>query len=225
MPPLGPSVSSLRLDATSIGVGTRAAIVAGRSHQMRALGRTADGLIDVEAAWHSDNPSVLSTTPQGRITGVANGAATILAIYQGVSSTISVRVATDYGGEWPGTLRLISCESPDALFCNQHFPPGSARPLRLSVIMDCAFAVTRFSWDEAGATLLLGETVEVGLDGSLVFAGAAYDSRGFEAPLLVAGWRAELAAPDRMTGRVSLIHGLRDPARTVWELIDVTRAR
>jgi len=225
VPPPGPSVSSLRVDATSIGRGTQAAIVAGQSHQMRAQGRTTAGLIDVEAAWYSDSPAVLSTTPQGRITGVANGWATIVAVYQGVSSTMNVRVASDYGGDWPGTLRLISCQSPDAAFCGQQFPPGTQRPLRLSVIMDRVSAVVRFAWDDAPTGLLLVETVEVGLDGSLAFAGAAHDSRGFEAPLLVAGWRSELSGANRMTGRVTLIHGLRDPARTEWELVDVARVR
>lgn len=192
---------------------------------MRVRGFTPQGLIDIEAAWTSDNPGVLSSTPQGRITGVANGWATVVAVYQGVSTTMDVRVATDYGGGWPGTLRLISCDSPDAAFCGQRFPPGTRRPLQLSVIMGRLFAVVRFNWDLDGTTLSLTETVEVGSDGSLAFAGRAHDSRGFEAPLIVAGWRSELAAPDRMTGRVTLIHGLRDPARTEWELVDVTRVR
>lgn len=224
-PPSGPSVSSLLIDATTIGRGTQAALVAGQSHQMRARGFTQQGLIDVEAAWNSDNPVVLSSTAQGRITGVANGWATIVAVYQGVSATINVRVATDYGGSWPGTLRLTSCESPDPAFCAQRFPAGTRRPLQLSVIMDRLFAVVRFNWDLDGTPLSLTETVEVALDGSLVFAGGVHDARGFEAPLIIAGWRSELAAADRMTGRVTLIHGLRDPARTEWELVDVTRVR
>lgn len=224
-PPSGPSVSFLLIDASTIGRGTQAALVTGQSHQMRVRGVTPQGLSDIEAAWTSDNPAVLSSAPQGRITGVANGWATIVAVYQGVSATMNVRVATDYGGGWPGTLRLISCDSPDAAFCAQRFPPGTRRPLQLSVTMDRLFAVVRFNWDLDGSTLLLTETVEVGLDGSLAFAGAAHDSRGFEAPLIIAGWRAALAAPDRLTGRVTLIHGLRDPARTEWELVDVTRVR
>jgi len=192
---------------------------------MRVRGFTPQGLIDVEAAWNSDNSAVLSTTPQGRITGAANGWATLVAAYQGRSATMNVRVASDYGGDWPGTLHLISCESPVSSFCAQRFPPGARRPLRLSVIMDRLFAVVRFSWDLDGTTVLRTQTVEVGLDGSLAFAGATHDSRGFEAPLLIAGWRSILSAPDGMTGRVTLIHGLRDPARTEWELVDVTRVR
>ena len=192
---------------------------------MRLRGFTPQGLIEVDAAWSSDNPAVLSTTLQGRITGAANGWATIVAAYQGRFATMDVRVASDYGGDWPGTLQLISCESPDPLFCAQRFPAGSRRPLRLSVTMDRLFAFVRFSWDLDGTTVSLTQTVEVGLDGSLAFAGAAYDSRGFEAPLLIAGWRSVLLAPESMTGRLTLIHGLRDPARMVWQLVDVTRAR
>jgi hypothetical protein len=224
-PPPGPSASFLVIDATSIGRGTQAALVAGQSHQMRVRGSTPQGFLEVDAAWHSDNPAVLTSTPQGRITGIANGWATLVAVYSGVNAAINVRVATDYGGEWPGALRLIGCQSPDASYCARYFPPGTRRPLQLSVIMDRLFAVVRFRWDLDGIPLMLTNTVEVGLDASLAFAGGTYDSRGFEAPLVVAGWRSELTAPDRMTGRVTLIHGLRDPARTEWELVDVTRAR
>lgn len=224
-PAAGPAVTFLILDASSIGRGTQAAILAGQSHQMRARGSTPQGLIDVEAKWTSDNPAVLTTTPQGLISGAANGWATLAATYQGLSATLDVRVASDYGGSWPGSLRLIRCESPDPSFCARQFPPDAERPLHLSVIMDRVFAVVRFRWDVDGAALSLTETVEVRLDGGLEFAGRMYDSRGFEAPLVVAGWRSDLVAPDRMTGRVTLIHGLRDPARTEWELIDARRVR
>jgi hypothetical protein len=224
-PPPGPAVTFLLIDASSIGRGNQAALVAGQSHQMRVRGNTTQGFVDVAATWQSDNPAVLTSTTQGNITGVANGWATIVAAYSGLSATMNVRVATDYGGDWPGTLRLASCQSPDPSFCPARFPPGSRRPLQLSVIMDRLFAVTRFRWDLDGSPLMLTETVEVAADGSLSFAGAAHDSRGFEAPLVIAGWRSELDGANRMTGRVTLIHGLRDPARTEWELVDVTRAR
>lgn len=192
---------------------------------MRARGFTPQGLIDVEASWRSDNPAILSTTPQGRITGAANGWATLVATYQNRTASMDVRVASDYGGNWPGALRLIRCESPDPSFCPQRFPSDARRALQLSIIMDRLFAVVRFRWDVDGTILSLTETVEIGVNGSLVFAGRAYDTRGFEAPLVIAGWRSDLVAPDRMAGRVTLIHGLRDPARTEWELVDVTRAR
>lgn len=223
-PPPGPAVRSLVLDASSIGRGASAALVVGASHQMRARGSTVQGLIDVEALWHSDNPAVLSTTPQGRLTGVSNGWAKLVATYNTLSDTMDVHVATDYAGDWPGALRLIRCESPDPAFCARRFPPLALRALQLSVIMDHDTAVTRFRWDLDGSTVSLTEFPEVGLDGSLVFAGRFYDARGFEVPLVTAGWRSVLVAPDRMAGRVTLIHGLRDAARTEWELADVRRA-
>lgn len=224
-PAAAPAVTFLILDASSIGRGTQAALLIGQSHQMRSRGSTRQGVIDVDATWTSDNPAVLTTTPQGLLTGVSNGWATLIATYQNASAAIDVRVATDYGGTWPGTLRLLHCDAPDPLFCARHFPPGSQRPLQLSVVMDRLFAVVRFRWDADGTALALTWTVEVGLDGGLAFAGRMYDGRGFEAPLVVASWRSNLAAPDRMAGRVTMIHGLRDPARTEWELIDARRVR
>src|SRR6185503_8926995 len=183
----------LRIDATSMGLGTQAALTVGATHQLIARASMAGGgQVDVTPVWQVDNRSVVSIDAVGRISAIANGSATVIATYSGMTATLVVHSAADFGGTWIGTWRLIRCDSPQALFCEQQFPGGSTRPLMLSVVMDRIFAIPRFSWDLNGTTVLLSPSVTIDEDGALSFGGRMFDARGFEAPVAAASWRAQL---------------------------------
>lgn len=225
-PPPTPPLVSLRIDATSIGLGTQAGLLVGQTHQLIARGAVSGGgQVDVSPVWQVDNRNVLTIDSQGRMTGVGNGWATVFAATSGVSASIAVRVAPDYGGTWTGTWNLIRCEAPQPSFCAQSFPVGSRRSLELTVIADRVFAIVRMSWMVDGAAVMVAPSVQVGDDGALSFGERFFDSRGFEVPLTAAIWRAQLTGAESLTARMTLIHGLVDGARTEWEVVEATRRR
>jgi hypothetical protein len=225
--PPGPALAFLRIDATSIGLGTQAGLLVGQTHQLIARGSViGGGQVDVSPVWQVDNRSVLTIDTQGRITGVSNGWATVFATASGASASMAVRVAPDFGGTWIGTWTLMRCDAPQPLFCAQSFPVGSQRPIDLTITPDRVFAVVRMSWLLDGALVTLSPSlVSVGDDGTVSFGERFYDARGFEVPLTAANWRARLTGADTLTARMTLIHGLADGGRTEWEVAMATRAR
>ena len=225
-PPALPAVSFIRIDATSIGLGTQAGLSVGRTHQLFARGAlVGGGQIDVSPVWAVDNRNVLSVDAQGRITGVGDGWATVFATYSGMTATLVVRVASDFGGTWTGTWNLVRCDAPEPSYCTQRFPAGSRRPLQLTIIMDRIFAVPRLFWDLDGVSVsVVPSSATVGENGMLSFGDRFYDTRGFEVPLVVVSWRGQLVGGDQLIARMTLMHGLVDGARTEWELTNAMRA-
>ena len=225
-PATGPAITFLRIDATSIGLGTQAGLLVGQTHQLIARGSVAGGgQVDVSPVWQVDNRSVLTIDAQGRVAGVSNGWATVFATLPGVSASLAVRVSPDFGGIWSGTWTLLRCESPQPSFCTQSFPAGSRRPLDLRVIADRVFSTVRLAWDLNGTVATTLPSVPIGDDGALSFGDRFYDARGFEVPLNVAIWRGQLSGADALTARMTLIHGLVDAARTEWQVVNATRRR
>ena len=225
-PPTTPAVAFIRIDATSIGLGTQAGLTAGRTHQLFLRGSlVGGGQVDLSPVWQVDNRSVLTIDAQGRISGVANGWATVFATSGGMTASMAVRVANDFGGAWLGTWRLIRCDATPVSYCEQRFPPGSTRPLQLSIVMDRIFAVARLTWDFDGASVYLAPSLTVGEDGSLSFGDRFFDARGFEVPLVAVDWQARLAGADLLNAHMTLMHGLVDGARTEWEVVNATRRR
>ena len=224
--PPGPALAFLRIDATSIGLGTQAGLLVGQTHQLIARGSvTGGGQVDVSPVWQVDNRTVLTIDTQGRITGVSNGWATVFATASGVSASMAVRVAPDFGGVWSGMWTLRRCEAPQPSLCAQSFPAGSRRPLDLRIVADRVFSSVRLAWDLNGTSVTAIPSVPIGNDGALSFGDRFYDPRGFEVPLSLADWRGELTGADVMTARMTLVHGLVDAARTEWEVVGATRRR
>jgi hypothetical protein len=224
-PPAAAPVAFIRIDATSIGLGTQAGLTVGRTHQLVARASLiGGGQIDVSPVWTVDNRNVLSTDPQGRVTGVSAGWAAVFATYAGMTATMAVRVASDFGGTWAGTWNLVRCDAPEPTYCSQRLPAGSRRPLQLTIVMDRIFAVARLSWDLDGVPVSVVPSLTVGESGTLSFGDRFVDARGFEAPLVAVNWRGQLAGADRLNARMTLMHGLVDGARSEWELTGATRA-
>jgi hypothetical protein len=224
-PPGSAAVAFIRIDATSIGLGTQAGLTVGRTHQLVARGSlVGGGQIDVSPVWTVDNRNVLSIDSQGRISGVSDGWATVFATYSGMTATLAVRVASDFGGTWTGTWRLVRCDAPESSYCNQRVPPGSSRPFQLTIIMDRIFVVPRLSWDLDGVPVYVAPSSTVGENGTLSFGDRFFDARGFEVPLVAVSWRGQLVGSDRLNARMTLMHGLTDGARSEWEVTNATRA-
>ena len=85
-------VSMWGFNGTFTGDG---AVLLGRTFQMTATARLSNGGEDVTkaAVWESSDPKVAPISPQGLLTGLANGTTVVTATYQGKSGSLPVLIS------------------------------------------------------------------------------------------------------------------------------------
>jgi hypothetical protein len=62
-----------------------------------------------QPAWTSSDPGVAAVDAGGSVIGLAHGSITLTAAYRGATTSKTVDVVNDYGGEWSGTSVIRQC--------------------------------------------------------------------------------------------------------------------
>lgn len=189
--------------AIAIAPGTTSLRV-GQSETFTASASLSNGQSQsVQAAWQSDNDAVLSIDGTGRALGLAAGAATITAAYQGLVATRLVRVVPSFQGTWQGDYVVRTCDATGdfrtAEFCDREegFWPGDVLPIQL---------VLTQGTDQVDGTVSLGQlsgtmTGAIDVSGRLSAAGSmTFTAEGMTIVFALAPMDL-LVDGDRMTGR------------------------
>ena len=103
---------------------------------------------DVDFTWTSTNDAVATVDGSGRVTGVAEGAATIRASASGRVGSASISVSS--GGEQPGAVNSISVNPPTS-----NLTPGASVQLQ-AVAFDAEgtqLSGVSFSWSSSGPSI------------------------------------------------------------------------
>jgi hypothetical protein len=85
-------------------------VLIGRVAALTATATFQDGSSSaVQANWGTDAPTIATVGPDGTVTGVSSGDATVFADYQGMRARQRLRVVPNYDGDWLASYRTTSC--------------------------------------------------------------------------------------------------------------------
>jgi hypothetical protein len=152
----------------------------------------------VTPAWTIDDQRVATVDANGRITAVSPGAATLVASFEGRTTTMPLRAVPNYAGSWSGGYRQVACDAPDTSACHT-YPPNVVPPpvLRLTAILEqrgasVAGRIEFFSNDRSGG--VVNVTGAITLEGRLDLDGP-YVTNGTTTQGHIVDWRSTLDQP------------------------------
>jgi len=142
--------------ATSITVIGLDAIRSGFFANFVAAANMSNGTTQAatNVTWTSDDPSIATVGANGEVGGIANGSATIAATVNGMRGSKSVRIVSNFGGDWSGAYQVAKCDDAGSFhqlgWCAGLGGPAAVLPMSLSLTQ---FGPGR---DQIGGTLILG---------------------------------------------------------------------
>jgi hypothetical protein len=156
----------------------------------------------VTPTWSSSNSAVATVAANGDVSGVSNGLVTISATYQNVTGSKTVRIVSNFGGNWSGTYRISKCDQSAAFagWCVGIGGVGALLPVSL------ALTQSGNQRDQIAGTISLGSisgdtSGNVTGDGRLVIGGTFTN---FISPnvfsITIGGWETRLSGASSMSG-------------------------
>jgi len=198
--PAAPSVSALRIDGAD-------AVRTGLSSDYTVTAVLSNGTTQaVTPTWSSSAASVASVDGSGRVTGQSHGSATLTATHQGATTTKSISVVTNFGGQWSGRYVMRACDQSGVFtivgYCQSLGPVGSTGPITLSLTQGGADQSQVSGTISFGGNLTGNVTGNVTSDARLVV-GANFNvsASGLTFTFRIGGWDSRLSGPSNMTGR------------------------
>ena len=156
--PTAPSPATL----VTISPGTKLLMI-GATETFSAFAVGADGNgAPVSATWTTDGPTVATVSPQGLVTALSAGVATITAGYQGLRATRALRVIPSYAGSWAGTYRTTACSATAPSFCTFDHAQGATTGVVAVFLTQLDDQVTGFVFLEGGSIPVLGMVAVTG---------------------------------------------------------------
>jgi hypothetical protein len=156
----------------------------------------------VTPSWASSSPDVAAVAANGDVSGISNGAATITATYQGRSASRSVRIVSNFGGNWSGSYRITKCDQSAAFagWCVGIGGVGAVLPVALALTQGGA------GRDQVAGTISLGSITgntsgNVTQDGRLILGGTFTNAiSGTVFVVTIGGWDTRLSGASGMAG-------------------------
>ena len=194
-----PTASSLRIDGPE-------AVRTGVSADYTATLTLSNGTTQSVAPTWSSSSSTASIDSNGRVTGLAHGATTIMATHQGVSAAKPLSVVANYGGRWSGLFVMRACDQSGVFatvgYCQGLGGVGSMGPIALSLTQGGADQNQVSGTISFGGSLAGNVSGNVTSDGRMVIGGNfTVVSSGLTFSFRVGGWESRLSGASSMTGR------------------------
>ncbi len=212
-----------------------------------AAGRT----MTVRPTWTSSDPITAAVDADGSVTGRVHGSITLTATYQGATTSKTIDVVNDYGGEWAGTSIVRLCDGSVTPYtwgwatCNVFYggavsgAVGTSHEITLQLSRSPQDVRQMTGWLDMRRTMQSWAGVydlddfaffplkgNVANDGRLILAGGFSIEPPTAETIVVGGWDTRLSAPGEMRGGWAL--DFRTPAgRIYWEteLVRMTRVK
>ncbi len=195
--PPAPTVTGLSISSTTDAIRT------GFFTNLTAQSSLSNGTSQtVTPTWSSSSAAIATVAANGDVMGIANGIVSITATYQGVSSSKSLRVTSNFGGAWSGSYRISKCDQSQAFagWCAGLGGVGTVLPLSLNLTQGGA------QRDVVTGTLSLGTIIgntagNVTGDGRLILGGTFTNNQsGTVFAITIGGWDTRLSDATGMTG-------------------------
>lgn len=225
--PVAPTLTSLTitgLEAVRSNFFTTYTATAGLSN-----GTSQD--VTSTTTWTSTNPNIGSMTPAtpGRLDANAHGTIVITAAYQGRSSTKTVNVVQNFGGQWSGVSIVRACDQSGAFrdirWCQGYGLVGSQVGFSLGLAQGGTDR-SQITGNVNVGSITGPITGTVTADGRLNLGGTyTFTNNGVSVQMTIGGWNTSASAGDRMTGTWSqnlTVPGFSGNAYEQHEIINVT---
>lgn len=194
-PPAGPTLTGIRI------TGPTAIRTSFFQNYTAALTYSDGSTQGINPTWATTGAAA-TVDSAGRVVGVAHGSTVLSASAQGVSTSLTIAVVQNYGGQWSGTYQILSCDQSggfaQARWCQT--ANGQRGPFTLNL------GQFGSSMSQIGGQIAIGQIAgevsgSVTPDGRLNLGGTyTYTNSGTTVQVTIGGWDTRATSGDSMTG-------------------------
>jgi hypothetical protein len=207
--------SSLAVSTTALVISGPDTLLTGVPASYSVTATLSDGITaTVIPVWTTDDPAIASVDSSGRLEGRSHGSTSVIAAFEGRSTSKTVHVVTNYEGTWSGSYVIRACTDSgdltdhDGGWCKSG--PGRVGNVVNGVSMTLVQGGTNLS-EITGTYSYFEEPITgvVTADGRLRLAGTFTDRDWWDEPArIVAAWQirawdSKVGGPDAMIGHFS----------------------